>query len=255
MSPDEVETARSYLETTHDSLFGGQVTFVQPRRGYRVNVDSLLLADFASRGRCVPHALDLGSGVGAIALALHHLRSAAHFSLLDRNPELLRLAELNLAERGVQPASFVLDLESDSLPPSLDGTADLVTANPPFFEPSTSRVSPVPALGQARFGSVEPFLKAAASALRSGKSRAVFAYPARSLESFLETARRVQLVAKRLRFVHSRQSQPARLALVELRRARPGGLAVEPPLIEWGDGQERTPELVRIISGQAPDRR
>jgi tRNA1(Val) A37 N6-methylase TrmN6 len=37
----------SALELTHDAIFGGKVRFWQPARGYRVNVDAVLVAAFA----------------------------------------------------------------------------------------------------------------------------------------------------------------------------------------------------------------
>nr|MDQ2646873.1 methyltransferase [Myxococcota bacterium] len=58
-------------DITCDALLGGAVELLQPREGYRVNVDSILLAAFAS-GRRVALAVDLGSGVGALALLAHH---------------------------------------------------------------------------------------------------------------------------------------------------------------------------------------
>ena len=45
--PGDVE----HVETTTDALFGGAVVLRQPRRGYRVNVDALLLAAFAVETR------------------------------------------------------------------------------------------------------------------------------------------------------------------------------------------------------------
>jgi tRNA1(Val) A37 N6-methylase TrmN6 len=62
------------------------------------------------------------------------------------------------------------------------------------------------------------------------------------------------LVPKRLRFVHARNDEPARLALVELRAARPGGLVIEPPLVEWL-GRRRSPELSWLSGDRANDRK
>ena len=56
-------------ELTEDALLGGRVRLLQPRRGYRVAVDAVLLAaaiDAAAGER----VLDLGAGVGAVGLCL-----------------------------------------------------------------------------------------------------------------------------------------------------------------------------------------
>jgi tRNA1(Val) A37 N6-methylase TrmN6 len=78
-------------------------------------------------------------------------------------------------------------------------------------------------------------------------------YPARALVQLLEAGARHRLVAKRLRLVHTRADSEARLALLELKRARPGGLVVEPPLVEWIAKGKRAPELSALV-GRAGDR-
>jgi tRNA1(Val) A37 N6-methylase TrmN6 len=70
----------------------------------------------------------------------------------------------------------------------------------------------------------------------------------------LRAADAVKLVAKRLRFVHAYAERPARLALVELRRAKAGGLLVEPPLVEWSRPGRRSPELSKLTE-TADDRK
>src|SRR5690606_34260915 len=48
---------------TRDTLFGGQLHLTQPARGYRTNVDALLLAHFAALPGRAQLAVDLGAGV------------------------------------------------------------------------------------------------------------------------------------------------------------------------------------------------
>jgi tRNA1Val (adenine37-N6)-methyltransferase len=232
---------------TTDALYGGGLSLCQPRRGYRVNVDSLLLAAFAANGRRARLAVDLGAGVGAVGLSLVWLGSAKRVVLLEREPELVALARENIAANAVVGTAEIRDLERDGLPRELAQRADLVLCNPPFFPPSAGTASTrAPA---ARGGVLEPFVAAARAALAGPRTRAVFCYPAAALGEFFACARDARLVPKRLRFVHSTRDAPARLALVELRIAKAGGLAVEPPLFEWHDERVRSPELARIVAG------
>src|SRR3954467_213209 len=95
-----------------DALFSGRLTLLQPRRGYRVNVDTLLLAAFATVGR--PRArrvVDLGAGVGALGLAYAFLGSAGRLDLVERDPVLARLSAENLARAGATGESHLVDLE------------------------------------------------------------------------------------------------------------------------------------------------
>jgi tRNA1Val (adenine37-N6)-methyltransferase len=235
-------------DITRDALLGGAIELVQPRTGYRVNVDSILLAAFAT-GRRAALAVDLGSGVGAVALLAHHHGLARELALVEREPELAELARQNLERAGADGRVFVRDLDGSGLPIELRGKAGLVLSNPPFFNETEHRPPKSPARKLARLGGVAPFLRAASLALSGDKARAAFVYPARGLEGLLAAARGASLVPKRLRFVHAYAGKPARLALVELRRAKPGGLVVEPPLVEWERPGRRSAELLRLTAG------
>jgi len=235
--------------TTTDSLYGGAVSLRQPARGYRVNVDALLLAAFAAQGRRADLAVDLGAGVGSVALGLHHLGAASRFALVEREAALVALAEENAREAQMDSREFCCDLRF-GLPEELRQAADLVVSNPPFFDPDNSRQGPHPAKTSARFGELAPFLTAAAAAVSGTRTRVAFVYPARELSRFLQSAQRVQLVPKRLRLVHADTSAHARVALVEMRRAKPGGLLILPPLFEWVEKGVRAPELTLILAGK-----
>jgi tRNA1(Val) A37 N6-methylase TrmN6 len=237
-------------ELTYDALFGGAVHFWQPARGYRVNIDAILLAAFTP-ARARGESLDLGSGVGAVTLALAYLRGVVRGTLIECEPALAALAERNLAQTGIDGRVLAHDLDSHGLPDFLRGTAELVVCNPPFYEPREVRAAAYAVTRRARSGPLDPFLSAAAQALTGKRASACFAYPARALEHLLGRAREHGLVAKRLRFVHADRTQNARLCLVELRRARPGGLIVEAPLYEWNALNVRSPEL-EALTGAAP---
>jgi tRNA1Val (adenine37-N6)-methyltransferase len=234
-------------DVTRDTLLGGALTLLQPRTGYRVNVDSILLAAFASRGRVAKLAVDLGAGVGALGLIAARTGATKSVVLIEHQPELARLARENLATNGVTGNVVERDLERQGLPPALAQRADLVLCNPPFFPPASGTPSQRAPL--ARGGELAPFLRAAQRALSGPRTRAAFCYPATALAELLAGAREARLVPKRLRLVHARSETPARLALVELRIAKPGGLVIEPPLVEWHHGRARSPELARLVSG------
>jgi tRNA1Val (adenine37-N6)-methyltransferase len=235
--------------TTTDSLYEGAVMLRQPARGYRVNVDAILLAAFAAVGRHAQFAVDLGAGVGAVALGLHHLKAASSFGLVERERTLLALAAENAHEAELNAELCCCDL-ARGLPEQLRQRADLVVSNPPFFAPQTGRQSAEAAKMQARFGELGPFLEAAAAAVSGPRTRVVFVYPARELSRFLASAERVRLVPKRMRLVHAEAGASARVVLIELRRAKPGGLVILPPLFEWTAKGVRSPEVLALVRGE-----
>lgn len=243
---------KSGEDTTTDALFGGALAVVQPRTGYRFNVDSLWLAAFAGRGQRVRQVLDLGAGVGVVTLCLHHLGGVGRAVLVERDARLAELCARNLERAGLAGRVLCADL-GRGLPRAARDGADLVVANPPYFEPGERR----PARGDrepCRAGELAPFVRAAALSLGPNRTRAAFVYPARSLGRLLALGERSGLVPKRLRFVHAFAGDPARVALVELRRAKPGGLVVEPPIVEWQRAGVPSPELGALSAGRAGDR-
>jgi hypothetical protein len=90
------------VEATQDALFGGSVVLFQPPRGagYRTNVDALLLAGFATGAHAAPVAFDLGSGVGAVGLALLRLGAARRVVLVEVDEQPAAMARRNLDANG-----------------------------------------------------------------------------------------------------------------------------------------------------------
>jgi len=128
-------------DLTEDRLLGGRVRLLQPRRGYRVAVDAVLLAAAvdATAGQRV---LDLGAGVGAVGLCLAARAPGVSVAGIELQPELAGLARrnavLNSAENRVE--TIVHDL-AFALP---DGLApfDHVCTNPPYLAAAVADPSP-----------------------------------------------------------------------------------------------------------------
>lgn len=129
---------------SEDALLGGRVRLVQPAAGYRVAIDSVLLA------AAVPvlpgeQVLDVGAGVGAAALCLARRVEGCRVAGLERQRALVRLANDNAALNGL--AERVAIMEGDVLrpPPRLaPGGFDHVMTNPPHLDPARDMPSPEP---------------------------------------------------------------------------------------------------------------
>jgi release factor glutamine methyltransferase len=80
------------------------------------------------RGKERPAVLDVGTGTGAIALAIADEHPGARVTAVDRSPGALELARENATRLGMDVAFLRADL-SDGLPP---GPFDLVVSNPPY---------------------------------------------------------------------------------------------------------------------------
>jgi release factor glutamine methyltransferase len=78
-----------------------------------------------------PRVLDVGTGTGAIALALADELNKAHVVATDASAEALELARENAQRTGLRVDFVYADLR-DGLPP---GPFDLVVSNPPYVRP------------------------------------------------------------------------------------------------------------------------
>lgn len=79
-----------------------------------------------------PLAVDLGTGSGAIALAIASEVPHARVWGVENSPQAFIWAKQNLRETGVANASMVFIDLADALP-ELNGTVDVVISNPPYI--------------------------------------------------------------------------------------------------------------------------
>lgn len=116
------------------ALLGGRLTLLQPRDGYRVAIDTVLLAA-AVEARPGDAVLDIGAGVGAAALALARRLPDVRVTGLEQDAALVRLARRNAEANGL--ADRVRFLAGDLAQPPAELTAqgfDHAMANPPYLE-------------------------------------------------------------------------------------------------------------------------
>jgi tRNA1Val (adenine37-N6)-methyltransferase len=236
----------SDVEATQDALFGGGVVLFQPPRGrgYRTNVDALLLAGFATARKVAEVAFDLGAGVGAVGLALLRLGAARRVVFVEIDGVPAAMARRNLDANGWTDRGEVLRGDVRDVARARRGEAALVVCNPPYVLPGCGRVAATQA--RARSGEVGIFVEAARQ-IAGRRARVCFVYPAHELTLLLATLAAEGLHAKRLRFVHGTPDTPARVALVEAQAGRPGGLRVLSALVERGP-RGYSPEMEALLA-------
>lgn len=86
----------------------------------------------------IPRIVDVGSGSGAIAVALAHSLPNARVTAVDLSSAALHIAEKNARSNGV--VDRMRFLEGDLLQPVQNEAFDLVVSNPPYV-PETDRTS------------------------------------------------------------------------------------------------------------------
>ncbi len=213
----------------------------QPIKGYRFSLDSLLLASFTQLPDKAK-VLDLGSGCGVVTFALILLNLDKSFCCtgIDLQPEMIEAAQANALALGLaQEVDFILD---DVLSyRGNENSMDVVLANPPYREQGRGRVSPALGRKAGRFegqAGLKAFARAATQHLRD-KARFFMVHLPERLVDVIAACQAVTLEPKRIRFVHSRAGEPARIMLLEARKNGRPGLMVEPPLFLYqGQGND-----------------
>jgi tRNA1(Val) A37 N6-methylase TrmN6 len=218
---------------TEDALLGRRVRLLQPRKGYRVAVDAVLLAaavDAAENTRI----LDLGAGVGAVGLCIARRVAGCQVTGIELQPELAALAERNAALNSVSERvrTIVHDL-AQPLPREL-GAFDHVATNPPYLAAAVADPSPDASKALATVESsatLARWLEIATAALKPAGTLTIIHRSDRldEIAAYLERLGWGELAVKPL--------TPAQRVLVRARRAaRPARDVAPPPVLHRPEG-------------------
>jgi tRNA1(Val) A37 N6-methylase TrmN6 len=127
------------LETTEDYILNGKIRLFQPKNGYRVAVDPVVLASFvALKPRC--KVLDVGCGTGAISLILKLKERTAEITAIDMDDGTCQICRRN-AQANSLNLEILVARAGGSYDPLENRFFDVVVTNPPFFSAESSRLS------------------------------------------------------------------------------------------------------------------
>lgn len=235
------------FERIDDLQLGGTVIF-QDKRLFCFGIDAVLLANYASV-KPGAKALDLCSGNGIVPLILSAKTDAAEIhaiDILERNFELINKSiKYNHLENKIFPVCDDLKNWKQHFAAS---SFDVVTCNPPYIKSGGGLLSAGEEKRCARheiFCTLDDVVLAAASLLKYGGKFAVVYCPDR-LAELIFTLKIHKLEPKRIRFVHSRSGDKAKLVLLEAMRSGGVEMTVEPPLYIYKNKTEYSDEINRI---------
>ncbi len=127
---------------TEDGLLGNRIRLRQPRDGYRVAIDSVLLAASVEAGSG-DRILDVGCGVGAAALCVAARLGGCRLTGLDSDSTMVGLASENIRLNKFQDRVDVVLGDLTRPPPRLaPGAFSHVLSNPPYLEFGRATASP-----------------------------------------------------------------------------------------------------------------
>ena len=241
-SPDDPSLGIGEGETL--DVLCGHYRIFQLRKGHRYSTDDILTAWYGTswcpRARTV---LDLGSGIGTVAMVAAWRLPAVKVVTIEAQAESLGLARKSVRWNGLEER---FDLrEGDLRDPSVllpEERFDLVLGSPPYFPLGSGVVGDHPQKIACRFevrGTIADYCRTAAAHLENGGIFAcVFPVnPPDQLERIHDGARKAGLTVVRQRDIVLREGEPPLLGLFVMMRLQdlPPSLHDqtwrEPPLI------------------------
>ena len=225
----------------------GIVSIIQPKKGFRFTLDSLLLADFC-RIKPRDRILEPGAGTGIISILLARKFPGARIVADEVESQAFALLCQNIEQNRLVESITPLDRDIQSLGRSIaPDSFDVLIANPPYTEGGTGRKSPSLERQTARqdqTASLHCWLDL--RTLLKNKGRYFLVFPARRSAELLSLLREKGLEPKRLRSVHPFQDEPASLVLIEAIKTKGVGLDILPPLIVHEKSGGYTKEMQEI---------
>ncbi|RJF77746.1 tRNA1(Val) (adenine(37)-N6)-methyltransferase [Rhodopseudomonas palustris] len=242
------------VPTSEDAFLGGRLRLRQPIAGHRAGHDAILLAA-ATVARPGDRVVEFGAGVGAAGLALASRVAGLDLALVEIEPRLAALAELNAAANGFPAEVLVLDVAAGAAAYTAAGLvpddADVVLMNPPFNHPARHRGSPDAARRTAHVANpttLECWVHAARRTLRSGGVLSLI-WRADGLGEVLAALGRgfgdIGVIP-----VYGRPQAPAIRVLVQAVKGSRAPLQIHPPLmLNEADGRP-TAQAKSVLDGE-----
>lgn len=195
----------------------GHTKIFQYERGHRFSVDDVLCAWFATvHAPRVDRALDLGSGIGSVAMSVAWRLPGAQVATIEAQEISIRLARKSIAKNGLEKRvhPYLGDLRDADVLTRVNeahGPFDLVTGSPPYWPVGAALAASHPQAVPARLevrGDVADYARAAASVLAPG---GVFAcvHQASQHERVMHALRGAGLAVLFVRFVCFREGVSA----------------------------------------------
>lgn len=225
------------------------IKLFQAKDGYRFSVDAVLLENFIS-AKQIDKGIELGCGSGVISILLAKRLNSVNITAVEIQETLAKRAERNIKLNDLDNRIKLLSMDIRELRETFDTNEfDFVFSNPPFRKPMTGRISNREERAVARHEiemTLQDLISTAAYLLKhSGKFYLIY-HPFR-LAELISILREAKLEPKRMRFVHSRPGEEAKMVLIEAVKGSGIWLKIDPPLYIYEKGNYYTDELRRIL--------
>ncbi|MBC7384955.1 MAG: methyltransferase [Cryobacterium sp.] len=243
-------------DETLDAL-SGSYRIYQYADGHRFSTDDLLVAWYAtSHSVRAEKVLDLGSGIGSVAMTTAWRLPNAKFTTIEAQERSVRLARKSLKHNELESRFTLItgDMRDATLLESTE-KFDLITGSPPYFPLTDGVLSEHPQKVECRFearGDVRDYCDAAARNLAPG-GMFFLVFPKNQEERLLEGVLRAGLIILRSRAVVFREGEVPLLSLYQVGRLTDFPEKLSPKLFSVHSrnvGWEEPALIIRAMNGE-----
>ncbi|NLG32343.1 MAG: methyltransferase, partial [Syntrophomonadaceae bacterium] len=136
-------------ESVDDLILGG-LRIIQPKKGYRFSLDSILLAHFVEI-KDSAMIVDLGTGNGVIPIILSLLSKNSRIIGVELQEKMVDRAKRSLIINRLESRVKILQADIKDLSNVLlPNSADIVVSNPPFWKKGEGLIAADPEQAMAR---------------------------------------------------------------------------------------------------------
>lgn len=193
-----------------------ELVFRQQKQGYRYNIDTFLLYDFATRCNLRGKVLDVGCGCGIVGILLKVKFAEISLFLLDILKQNCDLTRQNLKDNDIEAQVLCANFSEFVS----DEKFDFIVSNPPFYRQgalkATNKHTQIGKFASSL--SLESFVKSS-NALLKPQGKLYFCYEVGALQELCAVLATHKLKITRLVFVHKNAHEKARLALIEAKKS------------------------------------
>ena len=232
---------------TVDNFLGGAVKLIQPKSGYRVSMDTVMLA------ACVPakageRVIEGGVGSAGAALCLARRVPGVFVHGLDIQDDMLSFARRNIAHNGLEDYVTVSQGSITELRQEDEATYDHVMVNPPYLADGKGIRPPAETKGLAHMdqsAGVRDWVKFCIHLVRNKGTVSIIYRADRVDEVIAHLHRRVGEL--KIMPLWPRYGSPAKRVIIQGRKGMHGTASILPGLALHGEVERYTREAEEIL--------
>lgn len=219
-------------------------------------IDSVLLANFVNSNSSKNIIIDLCSGSGVIPIIISAKKKYNKIFAVELQEQMYKLLKdniylnkLNDKISGInEDIKDVAKIQEDMVEVIRSNTADIIVCNPPYKKKGTGINNENEVKYIARHEvkcNIEDIFKTSSKLLKS-KGKLYLVHKPDRLVDLFEIARKYNLEAKTIRFVHPSYNKAPTIVLIEYVKDGGKELKILEPLIEYDENGNYTDEIYRI---------